>query len=92
MYDFQTRKLQVGIRENEILCLADEVMAPGFLRSISLDWSEAKLTEQLVLMGHSFGGITVLGAAKDCSHAVAVVGLDPWFFPHKDDKIGAGDH
>ena len=67
-------------------------MATGFLRSISLDWSRAKLTKNLVLMGHSFGGITALGAAKDCSHAVAVVGLDPWFFPHKDDQIGARDN
>lgn len=82
MYEFETRRLQVGIRENEILCLADEIMAAGFLKSVSIDWSKAKLTKQLVLMGHSFGGITVLGAAKDCTHAVAVVGLDPWFFPH----------
>jgi hypothetical protein len=84
--------LQIGIRENEILSLSDEVMAAGFLRSVSIDWTDARLTKQLVLMGHSFGGITVFGAAKDCKHAVAIVGLDPWFFPHKEDKIGAGDH
>ena len=80
----------MAIRENEVLCLSDQVMAPGFLKSISLDWKDAKLTRQLVLMGHSFGGITVLGAAKDCKHAVAIISLDPWFFPHKDDIIGAG--
>jgi len=58
--------LQIKIRENEVLCLADEVMSLSFLKSISLDWKDVKLTRQLVLMGHSFGGITVLGAAKDC--------------------------
>ena len=66
MYDFKTRNLQVKIRENEILCLTDEVMAHGFMKSVALDWKDARLTRQLVLMGHSFGGITVLGAARDC--------------------------
>ncbi len=43
-------------------------------------------------MGHSFGGITVLRAASLCKHAVAVVGLDPWFYPGNRDIIGAADH
>lgn len=43
-------------------------------------------------MGHSFGGISVFGSAKNCLQAKAVIGLDPWFYPHKDDKIGGADH
>ena len=43
-------------------------------------------------MGHSFGGITVFGAAKNCKQAKAIVGFDPWFFPHKNDEIGAAEH
>lgn len=33
-------------------------------------------------MGHSFGGITVLGAASKCPNVKAVISMDPWFFPH----------
>jgi len=41
-------------------------------------------------MGHSFGGITVLGALADCDHAAACVTLDPWVWPHsKDPAFGA---
>lgn len=40
-------------------------------------------------MGHSFGGITVLGAASDCTPAKAVIAMDPWFYPHAKDSIAA---
>lgn len=60
--DYKTRNLQVKMRENEILCLCDEVMKPGFLETLCLDWKHFRLTKDLVLMGHSFGGITSLGA------------------------------
>jgi hypothetical protein len=45
-------------------------------------------------MGHSFGGITVLGAAKKCKKAKAVIAMDPWFFPHLKDgeSLGTADH
>jgi hypothetical protein len=43
-------------------------------------------------MGHSFGGITALGAAKNCEMARAVIALDPWFYPHKNDEIGSAAH
>jgi len=33
-------------------------------------------------MGHSYGGITALGASNKCKFANAVIALDPWFFPH----------
>lgn len=53
-------------------------MENGFLRSVSIDWSKCELTRDLVLMGHSFGGATVMGAVGDCPHAAAVIALDPW--------------
>jgi predicted dienelactone hydrolase len=83
MYDEKTKRIQIGIRENEVLSLADEIMSQSFPPSVSEDWSDKKATfsKNLVLMGHSFGGITVLGAAKDCNHAVAIIALDPWFWP-----------
>lgn len=34
----------------------------------------------------------MFGAAKNCKQAKAVVGLDPWFYPHSKDTIGAADH
>lgn len=43
-------------------------------------------------MGHSFGGISVLGAASDCIPAKAVIALDPWFYPRNKDRIGSADH
>jgi dienelactone hydrolase len=52
----------------------------------------AKLSKDLVIMGHSFGGISVLGAAADCEPAKAVIALDPWFYPHVKDSINAADH
>jgi hypothetical protein len=94
MYDEKTKHLQIGIRENEILSLADEIMSPKFPISVSEDWGDrnATFSKNLVLMGHSFGGITVLGAAKDCKHAAAIIALDPWFWPHCNDVIGAADN
>ena len=44
-------------------------------------------------MGHSYGGITALGASAKCKLANAVIALDPWFFPHlQDDDIATADH
>lgn len=45
--------------------------------------------ENLILLGHSFGGGSVM-AALEKSPAKAVIGIDPWLFPvHKTD-IKAG--
>ena len=37
---------------------------------------------KLIVSGHSFGGITALGATCEDNRVKAVVALDPWFFPH----------
>ena len=60
------------------------------MRSLSIDWSKCELSRDLVLMGHSFGGVSVLAAAGNCPHAVAVIALDPWFHPRVGEDIGAG--
>jgi alpha-beta hydrolase superfamily lysophospholipase len=76
-----------------MLALVEEVVQPGFVGSVSLDWkNKVKLTSDLVILGHSFGGITALGAAKDCDAAKAVCVMDPWFWPKKDETFGAADH
>jgi alpha-beta hydrolase superfamily lysophospholipase len=69
-----------------------EVMKKGFLSTITPEWKSSTLTNKLVLMGHSFGGITVYGAAENCKAAVAIVGIDPWFWPHHEDKIKASEN
>lgn len=52
----------------------------------------ARLSDDLVIMGQSCGGISVLGAAEDCEPAKAVIALDPWFFPHIKDEIKAAEN
>ena len=91
-HDYNLRKYQVTIRENEILGLARDVDSKEVLRLISSEWEMVKLTEDLVLLGHSFGGVSVFGAASRCLKAKAVVGIDPWFFPRHKDQIGSADH
>ena len=67
-------------------------MEEGFLRgSFGQKWKDVRLTSDLVLLGHSFGGITALGVAATCDEVKAVIALDPWFFSHMFDKIGCGD-
>lgn len=37
---------------------------------------------RLIVCGHSFGGITALGASREDPRVKAVIGLDPSFFSH----------
>jgi cephalosporin-C deacetylase-like acetyl esterase len=49
----------------------------------SLGFSEARLDlSKLVVSGHSFGGMSALGATCEDNRIKGVVALDPWFFPH----------
>ena len=43
--------------------------------------SSMDLTSHLYLMGHSFGGATVLLASSLDTRVKAVLALDPWMFP-----------
>lgn len=89
-YVYDVRNKQVKIREKELLALVQEVTSAGFMES--LGFKLAELTEDLVIMGHSFGGVAVMGVSKDCPEAKAVIGLDPWMYPHHREEIGCADH
>ena len=82
------------MRENDVIQVAKEIMEVDFLtKSSGKKWQYKKLTKDLVLMGHSFGGITALGAADKCFQAKAIVGLDPWFFPYNGEEgLKSGDY
>jgi len=93
-YDQRHRNICEKMRENDAIQVAREIMEPNFLTStFGKRWQYKSLTKDLVLMGHSFGGITALGAADKCFQAKAVIGLDPWFFPYAGDKgLKSGDY
>ena len=57
----------------------------GFLETVSPEWRSHKISHDLVLMGHSMGGITVLGAVARCSQAKAAIAFDPFWFSHMHD-------
>ena len=50
------------------------------LMNLTLLKSSMDLNERLFLMGHSFGGASVLLASKD-PRVKAILALDPWMFP-----------
>jgi hypothetical protein len=86
------RSEQVKIRQNEMLALADEVMSKSFMSTLNSEWAKVTLTQDLVLMGHSFGGITALASVASCKKAKAVIVLDPWFYPHMNSTLKTSDH
>lgn len=90
-YDYWGKNFGVKIREKEVNAVVAEITKPWILASFGPDWKPAQFTDNLVLMGHSYGGITALGAAEQCQKAKAIVALDPWFFPHYQDEIKAAD-
>ena len=40
---------------------------------------------KLIMAGHSFGGITAIGATNKDSRITACIPMDPWFFPYKNE-------
>lgn len=80
--EFSLRHPQVLIREKEVRTLIDQILSKDFMAK-TLGFNHAKIdASSLVVAGHSFGGITALGAACEDKRIAAVVSLDPWFFPH----------
>lgn len=75
------------IRQSELLALADEVSGKDFLSTLNPEWSKVILSKDLVFMGHSFGGITALASVASCKQAVALVVMDPWFYPHLNSGV-----
>jgi predicted dienelactone hydrolase len=61
--DYRARNTAVKLREKEILSLVKEFTSHNFLQNFGLDWKFVELSKNVVLMGHSYGGITALGAA-----------------------------
>ena len=86
-YTYEVRSEQVKIRQNELLALADEVMSKSFLSALNTEWSKVTLSQDLVFMGHSFGGITALASVANCKKAKALVVMDPWFYPHLNSGV-----
>lgn len=81
MYDYWVRNFGCKVRSKELRACVKEVTSPWILKTFGQDWKDVKLSPDVVLMGHSFGGITTLTAAKDCPQAKGIIALDPWFFP-----------
>ena len=88
-YDKQLRQKQLGIRVSEITALVEELkeLSPEFHMDIFGPFCpNIKVNmEELVLSGHSFGGITAVTTASTLPELLrpkAVVAYDPWFFPN----------
>lgn len=58
----------------------------GRLKSFGPDWAQASFSGKLVLLGHSFGGITMLASAmRLLDMDPYIIAMDPWMFPmHKE--------
>lgn len=91
MYDHKEKNRQVLIREKEMAAVVKHVTTQGIFEHFGQDWKEVKMTDNVVVMGHSFGAITVLSSIANIPEAKAGISLDPWFFPKKEDKISCGD-
>ena len=76
------RSEQVKIRHYELLALADGVMRKSFLTTLNSECTKVTFSQDLVFMGHSFGGITALASVASCERAKALVVLNQWFY-HK---------
>ena len=74
------------IRENEVISIVNDLISKKpSSRNFGESWSDIKFSN-ITLFGHSFGGITALGASGIEQKVKAVIALDPWFFPHYKDK------
>jgi pimeloyl-ACP methyl ester carboxylesterase len=66
MYDYWVRNFGCKVRSKELRGCVKEVTSAPFLKAFGTEWKNVKLSGEVVLMGHSFGGITALTAAQDC--------------------------
>jgi len=91
-HEYEERNKQVNHRYGEIVRTLDilqlvnagisvnNVCNDSTLMNLTLLKSSMDLNERLFLMGHSFGGASVLLASKD-PRVKAILALDPWMFP-----------
>ena len=88
-HDYQTRNEWLQIRSREVEALVREMFEAGRLKEFGADWAQASFAGKLILMGHSFGGMTMFtSASKLLNLDPYVIVLDPWMFPmHKDESF-----
>jgi len=89
MYNYKFRNQGVKIREAEVNSIVEDFLSSSGNRTLGEKWLDVKYSN-VALFGHSFGGITVLGASSN-PKVQAVVSMDPWFFPRSKDNIKAHD-
>ena len=63
------------------MSIIDQLHTPAFLKELGFEKAKVD-TNNIIVMGHSFGGITALGAIVEDKRIRSAIGLDPWFFPH----------
>lgn len=82
MYDsYEKRNKQLNQRCEEVNGLIEEIYKKDRFAQFGPDWSDIKVAEKCIVMGHSFGGVTAFAAASKNEKIGQVVSLDPWFFP-----------
>ena len=84
----------MNIREDELIELMDQMRSKTFLsKDVGFITKQAALDfDKLVLWGQGFGGMAAISTAIQDDRVKAVVGLNPWMFPHQrtisDKKYG----
>lgn len=66
LWDYKHRNITIKIRENEMISVVNEITSHRWAKVLGTTWENVTLTKDLVLMGHSFGGMTALGASSKC--------------------------
>jgi pimeloyl-ACP methyl ester carboxylesterase len=65
--------------------LIDEISKPNFLQKKLNFPDNIKLNlDKLIVAGHSFGGVTAIGASEYDKRVKACLTLDPWLLPIKN--------
>lgn len=63
MFDYNARNKEAAIRDEEMNQIIAEALTPGAFNHFGKDWEQIKFSEQVVIMGHSFGGLTAFSVA-----------------------------
>lgn len=97
LFEYDARNREVKIREKEVMMVINMMtnkssFIKGPLKDFGEKWSNINITEDIIVMGHSFGGCTTLGVGARDPRVKGLIALDPWFFPRYKDKIKLLDH
>jgi platelet-activating factor acetylhydrolase len=82
LYDLPLKKQHLSHREKETISLIDEISdSDKFLAKIFGIDHKLKLDfNNLILMGHSFGGMTAVSVAREDKRVKMLATLDPWLY------------